>query len=319
MSAAAETEGVYARALEFRHEALIYSGDDEFLAGTVPLIRETLAEDGVALVAVAEEKIRLLRGELNGESERVRFVEMAPLGRNPARIIPVWRDFVDENVGPGRAFCGIGEPVWPGRRGPELDECLRHEALLNLAFDGGPGWRLVCPYDADGLDDEVLADAHRSHPVVDEGGMARASDAYEPTLPGRALEGELSAAPADADEISFRAETLGSVRRFASDHAGLAGLGRTRSEDFEFAVNELAGNSVRHGGGGGTARVWLEDDVLVCEVRDAGVIADPLAGRTRPDALQLSGRGLWMVNQFCDLVQVRSRPEGTAVRVRMRR
>ena len=304
---------------EFLHEALIYSGDEEFLAGTVPLVRETLAEDGVALVAVGEEKRRLLRGELNGESERVRFVDMAPLGRNPARIIPVWREFVEANVAAGRSFCGIGEPVWPGREGLELDECLRHEALLNLAFDGGPGWSLVCPYDANRLDDDVLADAHRSHPVIDEHGVGAASDAYEPSLAGRALEGDLPAPPSGADEISFKVETLGSVRRFAADHAGLAGLGRTRGEDFEFAVNELAGNSVRHGGGGGTASVWLEDDALVCEVRDAGVIADPLAGRTRPDPLQPMGRGLWMVNQFCDLVQVRSRPEGTAVRVRMQR
>jgi anti-sigma regulatory factor (Ser/Thr protein kinase) len=315
---AAETDGVYARPLRFHHVALIYSGEDEFLAGTVPLIRETVAEDGVALVAVSEEKIRLLDGELNGESDRVRFVDMAPLGRNPARIIPAWREFVEENVGHGRTFCGIGEPIWPGREGPELDECLRHEALLNLAFDGGPGWRLVCPYDAAGLDDDVLADAHRSHPVVEEHGVGRESDAYEPSFAGRALEGDLPSPPAGADEISFRAETLGSVRRFVSDHAGLAGLGRTRAEDFEVAVNELAGNSVRHGGGGGTASVWLEYDALVCEVRDAGVIADPLVGRTRPDAMQLSGRGIWMANQFCDLVQVRSRPDGTVVRVRMR-
>ena len=319
MSAAAGTEGVYARPLEFHHEALFYSGEDEFLAGTVPLIRETVAEGGAVLVAVDEEKIALLRGELNGESERVEFVEMGRLGQNPARIIPVWREFVTANVGPGRSFCGIGEPVWPGRDGRELDECLRHEALLNLAFDGGPGWRLVCSYDAERLDDEVLADAHRSHPVLDEHGSRRRNAAYEPSLAGRALEGELPAPPSGADEISFRAESLGSVRRFAADHAGLAGLGGTRAEDFEFAVNELAGNSVRHAGGGGTAEIWLEDDALVCEVRDVGVIPDPLAGRTRPEPLALSGRGLWMVHQFCDLVQVRSRPEGTTVRVRMTR
>jgi anti-sigma regulatory factor (Ser/Thr protein kinase) len=318
MMDAGETDGVYAKPLEFHHEALIYSGDEEFLAGTVPLIRETVAEDGVVLAAVGDEKIRLLRGELNGESEGVRFVDMAALGRNPARIIPVWRDFVDANVGPGGSFCGIGEPVGPGRTGAELDECLRHEALLNLAFDGGPGWRLVCPYDSDGLDDEVLADAHRSHPLVDDHGDGGPSDRYEPSLAGRALDGDLPSPPAGADGISFRASTLGSVRRFAFDHAGLAGLDRDRAEDFEFSLNELASNSVRHGGGGGTARIWLEEGSLVCEVRDAGVFTDPLAGRARPGAMEYTGRGLWMVNQFCDLVQIRSGPDGSTVRARMK-
>ena len=32
---------------------------------------------------------------------------------------------------------------------------------------------------------------------------------------------------------------------------------------------------------------------------------DPLAGRERPAGLGDAGRGLWIVNQLCDLVQVR--------------
>ena len=47
-------------------------------------------------------------------------------------------------------------------------------------------------------------------------------------------------------------------------------------------------NHLRHGGGPGTLRIWREDGAVVCEVRDAG------------------GRGLWMVNQLCDLVQLRT-------------
>jgi anti-sigma regulatory factor (Ser/Thr protein kinase) len=303
---------------QFSHGALLYSGEDEFLAGTVPFIRESVAADGAVLVAVSAARISLIEGELNGEGERVRFVDMASFGQNPARIIPVWRDFVAENVTAGRRFSGIGEPVWPGRDGAELDECLRHESLLNLAFDEGPGWRLLCPYDVDGLDDEVLADAQRSHPIVGVHGIERPSDAYEPSLAERTLDGELPSPPASSDELRFGAQTLGVVRRFASDHALLAGLDRTRAEDFELAVNELAGNSVRHGGGAGTARIWLDPDALVCEIRDRGRIADPLAGRRRPDAFQLDGRGLWLANQLCDLVQVRSQPDGAVVRLRMR-
>jgi len=71
------------------------------------------------------------------------------------------------------------------------------------------------------------------------------------------------------------------------------------------------------GGGGGTLRVWREPDAVVCEVRDRGFIRDPLVGRMAPPIEQYGGRGLWIVNQLCDLVQIRSAPSGTVVRVHM--
>ena len=83
------------------------------------------------------------------------------------------------------------------------------------------------------------------------------------------------------------------------------------------AVGELAANSVRHGGGRGILRIWRTEAALVCEVRDRGHIDDPLVGRRRPPLAQLGGRGLWIANSVCDLVQVRSNAQGTAVRVHM--
>jgi len=82
-------------------------------------------------------------------------------------------------------------------------------------------------------------------------------------------------------------------------------------------VHELATNSVRHGGGHGTCRLWRDGTALVCEVSDRGWITDPQAGRRRPTADQPGGRGLWLVNQLCDAVELRSSPDGTVVRVRM--
>ena len=38
------------------------------------------------------------------------------------------------------------------------------------------------------------------------------------------------------------------------------------------AVDELAANSIRHGGGRGVVRLWTEDGALVCDVRDRGSI-----------------------------------------------
>lgn len=81
------------------------------------------------------------------------------------------------------------------------------------------------------------------------------------------------------------------------------------------AVHELAMNSLVHGGGRGVLRIWRDDDAVVCEVRDSGYIDDPGIGRRLPDPDCDSGRGLWIVNQLCDLVQIRSSAEGTTIRV----
>jgi hypothetical protein len=49
-------------------------------------------------------------------------------------------------------------------------------------------------------------------------------------------------------------------------------------------------------------------------VRDQGEITDPLVGRYPPGP-DLDVNGLWLVNQLCDLVQIRSGPDGTYVRL----
>jgi hypothetical protein len=43
-----------------------------------------------------------------------------------------------------------------------------------------------------------------------------------------------------------------------------------------------------------------------------------MAGRRRPAADALEGRGLWLINQLCDLVEMRSDPSGMTVRMHVR-
>jgi anti-sigma regulatory factor (Ser/Thr protein kinase) len=81
------------------------------------------------------------------------------------------------------------------------------------------------------------------------------------------------------------------------------------------AVHEVAVNSVEHGGGESELRIWEQDQALICEVRGPGRIADPMVGRRSPPFEDERGRGLWMANQLCDLVQVRSSSAGTTVRI----
>jgi anti-sigma regulatory factor (Ser/Thr protein kinase) len=298
----------------FSHEALFYSGEDEFLAGVLPFIRDGVADDEPMLVALDAAKIRTIKRELNGAGEAVQFVDMAELGRNPACIIPAWRDFVGANR--GRSIRGIGEPIWPGRSDAEMVECHHHESLLNLAFDGTPGFRLVCPYDAEGLDAEVLEEARRTHPLIARQDACLASDAYVAPPEHGLLDDELPDPPTTPHELRFRRAELHDVRQFVSALAAGV-LPDARAADLVLAASELATNSVLYAEGGGIVRVWHDEAALVCEVSDGGTIEQPLVGRERPTPDRTSGRGLWLVNQLCDLVQMRARPAGNVVRLHM--
>src|SRR5436190_13626058 len=92
----------------FQHEALMYSGLDEFLAGTSAFLREGARAGEAMLVVVDAAKIAMLREELGADAEAVQFADMADVGANPARIIPAWREFVDRHAGPGTPVRGVG-------------------------------------------------------------------------------------------------------------------------------------------------------------------------------------------------------------------
>jgi anti-sigma regulatory factor (Ser/Thr protein kinase) len=299
----------------FRHEALIYTDPEDFLAGAVPFLREALEAGEPALVAVSAANTALLEGELAADAIAVRFAEMETLGRNPARIIPFWREFVEANG--GRPVRGIGEPVWPGREPAEIDECERHESLLDVAFSPPPAWSLLCPYDGGALGDEVLEKVARSHGSVRRDGVSAGSDEY--VAGGDCFAGELSEQPAGAEEFGFDRTRLAEVRRRVQRAAERAGLPASDTADLIIAASELAANSVAHGGGSGTLRTWRDAGRLLVELEDAGSIEEPLAGRLRPEPTQEGGRGLWLANQLCDLVQIRSRPGRTTVRLRASR
>jgi anti-sigma regulatory factor (Ser/Thr protein kinase) len=302
----------------FSHEALFYDSDEQFLEGIVSLVRKGLEAGEPTLIAVGRSKGEMLRGELGEAAEEVGFLDMEELGQNPGRIIPVWREFLDRAPKDGRPLLGIGEPVWPGRDEAELEECRRHEELLNVAFDGGRAWSLVCPYDSAALSEEVLEAARQSHETVLSGDQRSEAEDWQGGDPSfLPFDGTLPAAPSDSRVLHFSRNELAEARELIAREAAQADLSRGRGTDLVVAVNELAANSVLHGGGCGKLRVWREADALVVDVRDRGRIEEPLAGRLRPSPSQEGGRGLWMVNQLCDLVQIRSGPEGTDVRLRM--
>lgn len=304
----------------FRHEALFYAqGDLGFVEGTLALVTRALASEASVLVGVAAARAAALAEALGDDAGRVCFADMSLLGRNPARIISVWREFAREHAGGHGTALGIGEAAWPGRGAAELSECERHEALLNLAFDDGAAWHLLCPYDLDGLDDHVIEAARHTHPLLAWDGASYDNLAYPHVHePPRPFAGLLPPPRGAVDELAFDGHALAELRHTIAAWAMANTLGAERTQELVLAVDELASNSVRHGGGAGMLRWWREDEELLCEVRDRGWIQAPLVGRERPDIDASSGRGVWLVNQLCDLVQIRSVPGGSVVRVHMR-
>jgi anti-sigma regulatory factor (Ser/Thr protein kinase) len=294
----------------------MYAGDAGFLAGTIPFIREGLAAGEPILVVERPEKTGLLRNALGSDAGSVQFADMFEVGANPARIIPAWQEFVAAHAGDGRPLRGIGEPIWRERGPAELTECQRHESLLNVAFDATPAWWLLCPYDTVTLAPMVIEEARRSHPFIQEGAAHRESEEFRGISASAApFDAPLPAPPRQLHQLAFGSAGLAGVRDFVAGHARQAGLGPSRIDDIVLAANEVAANSVRHGGGRGVLRLWRDHDAFVCEVRDSGYFDLPLADRRRPGKDIRAPRGLWLANQLCDLVQIRSLPSGTAVRL----
>lgn len=325
----------------YRHEAFLYDGEQQFLAGTVPFILDGVAAGQPVMVALVRERLQLLRTAVGAAGADVTWADMAEMGGNPGRIVPAWRWFVDECGTPDGPVRGIGEPIWPGRRPAEVEECQLHEALLNLAIEPDTPLWLRCPYDVRSLPSSVLEESRRSHPALVEGGEFRGSTSYggathaaamfASELPDPALDPALDvevwefdrrgirdAADRAADGITHGADgepgTAG-LRHLVQQRAVTVGLGADRRADLALAVTEAANNSIRHGGGRGALRVWHDRESLTCEVRDEGHITDPLVGRRMPALTGRSGRGLWLIHQLSDLAQIRSSDRGTAIRI----
>jgi anti-sigma regulatory factor (Ser/Thr protein kinase) len=306
----APPEGTAAR---YRHEALLYSGLEEFLLAAVPFIRRAVERREPVLVVVNQDKIDLLCERLGADADRVEFADMAAVGANPARLIAAWHEFLARHAGAAQLW-GIGEPAYPGRSAMELAECQLHEALLNEAFDAATPLWLLCPYDVDVLAADVIVEARRTHPFVAHGeetwecGDFRRVDLADP------FDRPMPPRPPGAASLSFQAGDLARLRAFVADQAARAGLDMTSAESLVLAVNEIASNSVRHGGGCGELRAWNDGTFLVCEVSDSGHITAPLVGRRQPPPEAAAGGGLWVANQVCDLVQIYSSARGTVIR-----
>jgi anti-sigma regulatory factor (Ser/Thr protein kinase) len=302
----------------------VYAGADQFLSVALEFLSPALANGGHALVITDLDKGGALRAavERTGGDGRatVEVADMAVVGHNPALLLSRWDAFVNAHP---REPCvwGINEPVWADRTHDEQVECRLHEAHLNLAFQEDTPLDLLCVYDEATLPDGVVEGVDRNHPLVGGvDGPLRRSTTYVPPDPAALLADPLPPPPAAAVELPFgpSPDDLRALRSEATNLARTAGCRADLVKDLVLAVDEAATNTVRHAAGRGTFAGWVDGQTLVCEIRDRGRITDPLVGLRPPTSAQFGGRGLWIANRVCDLVQVRSTQEGTVVRLHVR-
>lgn len=295
------------------HMLYPYADQDQYLSGTLAYIEHARASGGAVVVAAGPSRREELLPHVP-DSDSVVFVDPGTASRNPGRFIPAWQEWIGQ-VAKDRPVHGINESVWSGRTPAHVSELRYQEWLLNRAFAQAPAWSLMCPFDTAEQDATVVAAIARCHPLLWDGAKGVPSTGY---IVGDYTFEALAEPSGTARHVAYDLSSLGAVRETAARYASACGLAAGRVRDLKLAVSEVAANSIRHGGGRGTALLWHTDQSVICELRDSGVIADPLVGLVRPATGQIGGRGLWFVNNLCDLVEVRSSPgEGTRVRLSM--
>jgi len=298
------------------HLAYLYEDERDYLACLCDFVQAGQDNAEPVFVAVPGRRVAQLHERLGAESPLLRYGAMTETGRNPARLIPELYAFVAEH--PGQRVRYIGESSWPGRSDAELCEAARHEALLNLAF-AKASVSIMCPYDVRGLAADVVGRVQRTHPAILQAGQTQAATGYagQGVVPAE-CDDPLSAPPADAQILGYET-SLRQVRDLVTSHGTALGMAADQIMNLVIAAGEITANTLRHTGAGGTFWVWHTGEEIICQVQDQGWITDPLAGRQRHSP-EDSGHGLWVVNQVCDLVEIRtSQAGGTIIRLHMRR
>lgn len=299
----------------YRHEAMPYQGQAHFVSSCVDLVHDALGRDQRLIVLAGSAKLDAVSDALGSDAAEVTFVATDEHGRNPSRITTMLHSF--HAAGDGRYTVGVNESVLVGRSPAARDEAWLSESLLNNPALSSWALSLLCLYDLDTLDAPSSEAMRQSHPVVR--GVDENRD-YLPELAATLYASELDPPPLNAVRLHVSSHELMSMRAFVRGTAVTCEIGPDRAADLVLAANEIVTNSLRHGGEDASMAMWLEADTLICDVRDRGHLPDPMLGRFAPPPGATSGRGLWLANHLCDLVQVRSSAQaGTAVRLFMDR
>src|SRR6185369_7828476 len=124
----------------------------------------------------------------------------------------------------------------------------------------------------------------------------------------------------DTDEIvlpqcPFGVETLGQVRDMV--HREVLRVGLQPADAFRFvqAIGEALANAIEHGGEARFVVVGRARGCLRAEVHDSGRAARIYIPRQPPSPEHDGGRGLWLMSQLADGLEICMTRDGTTVRI----
>jgi anti-sigma regulatory factor (Ser/Thr protein kinase) len=299
----------------YDHSALLYYSDREYVDWLVQFIGDGLDLLEPVLVAVPGDKLASLRSALGDAAADVTMADITDAGRNPGRILAGQLAFVERHA--GQHVRVIAEPAWAGRTESEYLACMQHEALANLAFADSEVTGL-CPYDASCLDESVLADVRLTHPDIWLGGSRRHCPEYAVDTALDQCNQPLTTSPAAVTHTVVQAADLAGARRCGERYARLLGMPADRVADLLLVATELATNSLDHARSACRMAFWYDSGCVVCEARDLGYWADPLAGRRPPAAGRSGPYGLFVVNAIADLLRTYTTSAGTTIQAYLR-
>jgi anti-sigma regulatory factor (Ser/Thr protein kinase) len=298
-------------ATQFRHNALVYESQDEYVVRSVTFLTEGLEAGEGAVVANTRPGLAVMREGLGPDAAQVTFVDVSSAYTRPARTLAAYHKVFAEQLQKTASLRAVAD-VQFGTDPGEWDMWMGYEAVFNRCFDHLPAW-VLCTYNANGTPDPILEGVWRTHPEVVAGDIWNTSDLYEdPDQVLRAITAEptpltdLRSIPFGRDLEQFR-ERL--ARELVAEEVSEA-----KALDMLLAATEIATNAVEHGGGVEEVRVGRAQGRFVCEIVDRGNgFDDPAAGYLAPR--EGVGTGLWVARQLTWRIEFFQSPPGFTARI----
>jgi anti-sigma regulatory factor (Ser/Thr protein kinase) len=304
----------------YRHAALFFDSDEDFLAKALPFLEEGLSAGEAGLV-VCQEPHNALLAEALPDDAHVLVLPREAVYTRAAHVGVAYERLAHRLLAEGaRGTRLVSEPAY-GREPQAWETWADFESVSNVTLSA---LRLssVCGYDVRRLSAAMLHDIERSHPqVLTEDGPVPSGAYVAPsdllgTGPPRPDPLEATAPSLDLAGITDRtgvARARGQVRAVVDAACPDTLVG----EEFTGAVAEVVTNAFHYGGPPVHVRLWTSPTRLLCTVTDCGTGADLLfAGYSRGDIDDERTRaGLWLARQSCDRLDAYPTAGGFTVRL----
>lgn len=294
-----------------RHNALVYSSQDEYLAHAVPFLEEGVEAGEGAIVAHTRPGLAMMREALGDHAAGVTFVDVSAAYTRPARTLAAYHKVYAEQLARTPTLRAVAD-VQFGPDPAEWDLWTGYEAVFNRSFGHLPAW-VLCSYDANGTPDPIIEGVWQTHPEVVDGDTCTTSERYEdPDL----LLRRIAAPPTRLSglrSIPF-GRSVEELRERLAPELTAERVSAAHTLDVLLAVSEIADNAITHGGGIRDVRIGRARGRLVCEIVDRGNgFDDPAAGYLAPrDGV---GAGLWVARQLTWRIDFFHAPAGFTARI----